>query len=48
MEVHKPKAYITNHKGPGKITQKDTRIRPIINWKNAPAYKLAKTLAEKL
>jgi hypothetical protein len=22
MEVHKPKAYITNHKGPGKNTQK--------------------------
>jgi len=31
-----------------KLHKKDTRIRPIINWKNAPAYKLAKTLAEKL
>ena len=48
MVFHKPKAYITNHKGLGKIHKKDTRIRHIINWKNAPAYKLAKILAEKL
>ena len=31
-----------------KLHKKGTRIRPIINWMNAPAYKLAKILAEKL
>lgn len=31
-----------------KIHKKDTRIKSIINWKNAPSYKLAKILAEKL
>jgi hypothetical protein len=30
-----------------KIHKEDCPIRPIINWKNAPAYKVAKMLAKK-
>jgi prephenate dehydratase len=29
-----------------KLHKHNTPIRPIINWKNAPAYKLAKQLAK--
>jgi len=31
-----------------KLHKEDTPIRPIINWRNAPGYKLAKMLAGKL
>ena len=31
-----------------KIHKEDSPIRPIVNWKNAPAYKLAKMLVKKL
>ena len=31
-----------------KVHKEDTPIRPIINWKNAPGYKLTKMLAGKL
>jgi hypothetical protein len=31
-----------------KIHKEGAPIRPIVNWKNAPAYKLAKMLAKKL
>jgi len=31
-----------------KLHKEDTSIRPIINWRNAPGYKLAKMLAGKL
>jgi hypothetical protein len=31
-----------------KLHKNDTPIRPVINWKNAPGYKLAKMLARKL
>jgi hypothetical protein len=30
------------------VHKEGAAIRPIINWKNAPAYKLAKMLAKKL
>jgi len=29
------------------INKEDSPIRPIVNWKNAPAYKLAKMLSKK-
>ena len=31
-----------------KIHKTEAPIRPVVNWKNAPAYKLARTLAKKL
>jgi len=31
-----------------KIQKTDSPIRPVVNWLNAPAYKLAKMLARKL
>jgi hypothetical protein len=31
-----------------KIHKTDFPIRPIVNWLNGPAYKLAKTLSKKL
>lgn len=31
-----------------KIHKEDAPIRPIVNWKNAPAYKLSKMLSKKL
>jgi hypothetical protein len=31
-----------------KIHKEDSSIRPIVNWKNAPAYRLAEMLSEKL
>jgi hypothetical protein len=31
-----------------KIHKEDSPIRPIVDWKNAPAYKLARTLVKKL
>jgi hypothetical protein len=31
-----------------KIHKEDAPIRPIVNWKNAPVYKLARALVEKL
>jgi hypothetical protein len=31
-----------------KIHKEDSPIRPIVNWKNVPSYKLAKTLPKKL
>ena len=31
-----------------KLHKEDTTIRPIINWRNATGYKLAKMLARKL
>jgi hypothetical protein len=31
-----------------KIHKEDSPIRPIVNWKNAPAYKLVKMLVKKL
>jgi len=30
-----------------KIHKTEAPIRPVVNWKNAPAYKLARTLAKK-
>jgi len=30
-----------------KIHKEDSPIRPVVNWKNAPAYKLAETLSKK-
>ena len=31
-----------------KIHKEDSPIRPIVNWKNSPAYKLARSLVKKL
>jgi hypothetical protein len=31
-----------------KIHKEDSSIRPVVNWKNAPAYKLARSLVKKL
>jgi hypothetical protein len=31
-----------------KISKEDSPIIPIVNWKNAPAYRLAKMLSKKL
>jgi hypothetical protein len=31
-----------------KIYKQAQPIRPVVNWKNAPAFKLAKALAQKL
>jgi len=31
-----------------KIHKETAPIRPVINWKNAPAYKVAKVLVKKL
>jgi hypothetical protein len=35
-------------RGLTKIHKEDSPIRPVVNWKNAPAYKLAKMLSKKL
>jgi hypothetical protein len=48
MEIHKhepntPTLYATK-----KLHKPGTPIRPIINWKNAPAYELAKHIAKLL
>jgi len=31
-----------------KIHKEDSPIRPVVNWKNVPAYKLARSLVKKL
>jgi len=48
MDVCKLKPYNTDYEGLVKLHKEDTPIRPIINWRKAPGYKLAKMLAGKL
>ena len=42
----KTQPYCPHNKRPNKIHKDDAPIRPIVNWKNAPAYKLAKMLSD--
>ena len=37
-----------NIRGLVKVNKEGAPIRPIVNWKNAPAYKLAKLMARKI
>jgi hypothetical protein len=45
MEVHQPKPFLPYIRGFIKIHKPDSPIRPIINWRNAPSYKLAQHLS---
>jgi len=47
VEIHQSKPYCTENQGLDKIHKEDAPIRPIVNRKNAPAYKLAKMLYKK-
>jgi hypothetical protein len=44
MEIHKYEPYSPNLCATIKLHKQKTPIRPIINWKNALAYQLAKQL----
>jgi hypothetical protein len=45
MEIHKHESNGPNSPPPTiKLHKQNTPIRPIINWRNAPAYKLARHL----
>jgi hypothetical protein len=46
MEVYQHEPYPPNTKGLIKIHKTWAPIRPIINWQQAPAYRLAKLLPE--
>jgi sugar (pentulose or hexulose) kinase len=48
MEIYKPKPLSTHIKGLIKIHKPDQPIRPIVNWRNAPAYKLSKLFTQKI
>jgi len=54
VQKHERRKYITLNpipptvRGVIKIHKEDSPIIPIVNWKNAPAYKLAKMLYKKL
>ena len=42
MEIHQHEPFCPSIKGLIKIHKPDQPIRPIVNWRNAPAYKLSK------
>jgi hypothetical protein len=48
MEAHLLESQYAKNKGPHKIHKEGSSIKPVVNWKNAPAYKLARTLVRKL
>jgi len=48
MEVCEFNPTAPTMRGLVKLHKEDIPIRPIINWRNAPGYKLAKMLAGKL
>jgi hypothetical protein len=48
LRTLKVKPLSTFHKGPDQITQPDHPIHPIVNWGNAPTYKLAKSFSHKI
>jgi hypothetical protein len=48
MEIYQSQPHPTDHQSPNKSAQRRVPIRPIVNWTNAPAYKIAKLLVKKL
>jgi len=48
MEIHKHEPCSTLHQRLYQDTQTKQLIRPAVNWRNAPAYKLSKLFTEKI
>jgi hypothetical protein len=48
MGTHKIKPHGTIHQRINQITQTGTPIRPVVNWRGAPAYKLARLFTQTL
>jgi len=48
VEIKNLNLTIPKIRGLVKVHKDNYRIRPLINWKNAPAYKIAKKLTKKL
>jgi sugar (pentulose or hexulose) kinase len=48
MEIPQHESQGTTHTGTIKIHKQHNPIRPIVNWRDSPAYKLAKYITMKL
>jgi len=48
VENHEPEPHSTHPEGPDKSPLKGAPVRPVVNWKNAPAYSLAQMLVKVL
>jgi hypothetical protein len=48
MEIFKPKPNCSITKKPNKIHKPGALVRPIVNWRNAPAYKIARFITDLL
>jgi hypothetical protein len=48
MEIHQYEPFNPSIKGLIKIHKPDQPIRPEVNWRNAPAYKLSKLFTKKV
>jgi hypothetical protein len=48
VEIYKSEFCYPSNKRIHKIHKVDTTIRHVVNWKNAPAYKLARMFSEKI
>ena len=47
MEIHKPETHGPSIKGLIKLHKPEHPIRPVVNWRGAPAYKLAQLFTQK-
>jgi hypothetical protein len=48
VEVHKPTPINPTIKGLIKLHKPDLPIRPVVNWRNAPAYKMSRSFIQKI
>ena len=48
MEVQQHEPFCPSIKGLIKLQKPDQPIRPVVNWRNAPAYKLSKLFTNKI
>jgi hypothetical protein len=48
METHQPQTFSPTIRGLIKLHKTDQPILPVVNWRNSPAYKLARHFASKI